>query len=427
VAHERRRNPDTCSTTQVVCSGGGQASLQAERMLAASSSEADRDVMDLTDEPGNWFRSQRSGSPVSVVPVGGRVDFVAGDLTNTKHTATLVNKPPASRLVVDQDDARSGGVDSAEFDVPGVYLFLCKVHPYMTGVVGVTDAAGNIPDVTAQQLPFIGHLGAASLPATTVLAVLPAVAATDAEKAEKWDLGVTTPPFKPAVLGVGEVWIDTQFESVPNQTDDRGVPKPGTISVVDAATWNLEREVDGLDPQARFRWNNPHNMWADTLLRTVYNGHWLGRWHNKIARATGDVLTTVEVGHAPTHTVTNPGNTSPHFDRLTLPLSAEDNFLELEDTGFGALQKIIDSDPTGVGGNHPHAQWITSDGGRTSSRTSSRVSGRRGQSRSYVSPVTRSSASSARRRCRCRSRPGSSRCRGGTRRTSRTSSADRSA
>jgi hypothetical protein len=59
--------------------------------LAASSSDDDRDVMDLTDEPGNWFRSQESRSPLSVVPVGGRVDFMAGHLTNTKHTATLVN------------------------------------------------------------------------------------------------------------------------------------------------------------------------------------------------------------------------------------------------------------------------------------------------------------------------------------------------
>ena len=75
--------------------------------------------MDLTDEPGNWFRSRKSASPLSVVPVGGRVDFVAGHLTNTKHTATPVLKPPASRLVVDQDDAKSGGIDSAEFDAPG--------------------------------------------------------------------------------------------------------------------------------------------------------------------------------------------------------------------------------------------------------------------------------------------------------------------
>jgi YVTN family beta-propeller protein len=320
-----------------------------------------RDTMQLTDEPGNWFRSEASGTPVSIVRTGGRVDFVAGELTNTRHTATLVIKPPASSLAVDQDDSRSGGVASAEFDVPGVYLFLCKVHPYMTGVVAVQDGQGNVPPVTAEQLPFIGHLGAASLPAGAVLGVLPTVAPTDADKHAKWDIRTAGEARKPAVPGVGEVWVDSQFERVAGQSDDRGVPKPGTITVVDSASWNVEREVTGLDPQARGRWNNPHNMWADTLNRTVYNGHWFGRWHNKIARASGDVLTTVDVGDAPTHTVTNPAR--PAFS--TLPLSARDIFRTMEDPGGNATQKIVDSDPTGEGRNHPHAQWTTSDGALT--------------------------------------------------------------
>jgi hypothetical protein len=33
-----------------------------------------RDTMQLTDEPGNWFRSEASGTPVSTVRTGGRVD-----------------------------------------------------------------------------------------------------------------------------------------------------------------------------------------------------------------------------------------------------------------------------------------------------------------------------------------------------------------
>jgi YVTN family beta-propeller protein len=326
--------------------------------LPGAATAQTRDTMQLTDAPGNWFRSEASGTPVSTVRTGGRVDFVAGELTNTRHTATLVIKPTASSLSVDQDDAKSGGVASAEFDAPGVYVFLCKVHPYMTGVVAVQDGQGNVPPVTAEQLPFIGHLGAASLPAGAVLGVLPTVAPTDADKQAKWDIRLPADARRPAVPGVGEVWVDSQFEQVAGQTDDRGVPKPGTITVVDANTWGVEREVTGLDPQARGRWNNPHNMWADTLNRIVYNGHWFGRWHNKIARANGDVLTTVDVGDAPTHTVTNPAH--PAFS--TLPLSARDVFRTIEDPGGTAEQKIVDSDPTGAGRNHPHAQWTTSDG-----------------------------------------------------------------
>src|SRR5205809_5933445 len=39
-------------------------------------------------------------------------------------------------------------------DKIGAYLFHCKIHPYMTAVVGVTDASGKIPDVTSAMLPF---------------------------------------------------------------------------------------------------------------------------------------------------------------------------------------------------------------------------------------------------------------------------------
>ena len=329
-----------------------------------------RDTFQLTDCPGNWFRSDANGTPVTMVPVGGRVDFVAEHLTQTKHTSTLAAKPPGSQLVVDQDDAKSGGIASATFDVPGLYLFLCKVHPYMNGIVLVPGANGQVPDVTAQQFPFIGHLGVPALPASAVLAVLPTIAPTDAEKAQKWDISTGADTFKPAVPGVGEVWIDTQFEAVPGQTDDQGVDKPGTITVVNAGTsapdpvpYVIERKIDGVkDAVARFRWDNPHNMWTDAPIRTVYNGHWFGRWHNKIDRATGTVLTTVEVGHAPTHTVTNPNPASPQNGILTLPLSALQDFVKLKDPGGTADQFIIHDKPTGECINHRHAQWVTSDG-----------------------------------------------------------------
>jgi plastocyanin len=136
----------------------GFAGGAARPALAADSDSASvvmRDTVQLSDEPGNWFRSEATGTPVTVIGVGGRVDFVGGHLTNTRHTATLVIKPTGSRLTVDQDDAKNGGIASATFDVPGVYVFLCKVHPYMTGVVAVADENGDVPPVTKEQLPFI--------------------------------------------------------------------------------------------------------------------------------------------------------------------------------------------------------------------------------------------------------------------------------
>lgn len=249
------------------------------------------DTMNLTDEPGNWFKSQATGTPFTVVKPGDKVDFEINNCcTSTKHTVTLLMKPTGSNVVMDQDQAQRGNL-SVEFDLPGVYLFHCKVHPYMTAVVGVTDAAGNIPDVTSTMLPFIGHMGLSSLPAEIVLSVITTVAATDADKLAKWDIFDRTAQVKPKIPGVGEVWVDTQFERVTNQTDVNGALKPGTITVVDAATFRVEREING--KRANGMWNNPHNMWANFSLDSVYNGNWFGQWINKIDRAKGQILNRV--------------------------------------------------------------------------------------------------------------------------------------
>ena len=92
--------------------------------------------MNLTDEPGNWFKSENTGTPFTVIKPGERVDFKINNCcTSTKHTVTLLMKPTGSNVVMDQDQAQRGTL-SVDFDVPGVYLFHCKVHPYMTAVGG---------------------------------------------------------------------------------------------------------------------------------------------------------------------------------------------------------------------------------------------------------------------------------------------------
>ncbi|GBC92162.1 hypothetical protein HRbin15_00626 [bacterium HR15] len=316
--------------------------------------------MHLTDEPGNWFRSERTGAPVTIVDPGDRVDFVISNCcTNTRHTVTLLIKPPDSRVAMDQDHPQNGQL-SVEFDVPGVYVFVCKVHPYMTGVVAVRNAQGEIPPVSADALPFLRHLGLDSLSALAVLSVLTTVAPTDEAKAAKWDLRDASAEHRPAVPGIGEVWINTQFERVPGQTDERGVPKPGTITVLDAATFRVEREINGLS--AGGRWNNPHNMWADFTLSTIYNSNWFGKWINKIDRASGAILDSITVGEAPTHIITIPTRDSPQRGWLVVPLSAENNLVKVADVG--ERLHIMESDPSGEGRNHPHGHWLTCGSGR---------------------------------------------------------------
>jgi YVTN family beta-propeller protein len=328
--------------------------------LVAASTEPARadggtaDTYNLTDEPGNWFKSANTGTPFTVIKPGERVDFeIDNCCTSTKHTVTLLMKPTGSGVVMDQDQAQKGTL-SVDFDLPGVYLFHCKVHPYMTAVVGVTDNAGNIPDVTSAMLPFIGHLGVSSLPAETVLAVITTVAATDADKLAKWDILNSSARVTPTVPGVGEVWVDTQFERVTNQRDVNGGLKPGTITVMDAATFKIEREING--KRANGMWNNPHNMWANFSLNTVYNGNWFGQWINKIDRTSGRILNSITVGEAPTHIITIP-TVGPEMGVLTVPLSADDKLLKVQDSPSGLA--IIDNKPTGEGKTHPHGHWLT--------------------------------------------------------------------
>ncbi len=320
----------------------------------AAGVRAAADTMFLTDEPGNWFRSENTGTPLSVVDAGDSVDFaIEGCCTDTRHTVTLLIKPEGSTAESDQEDSQIGTL-SVTFDLPGVYVFVCKIHPYMTGVVAVRDAQGNIPDVTAGSLPFIGHLGASALPAGVVLSVLATVAPTDADKAAKWDIRQQRDHKKPRVQGVGEVWVDTQFERVPGQTTGGG-EKPGTITVVDAKTFKVRREINGLG--AAGMWNNPHNMWANFRLDTIYNSNWFGKWINKIDRESGRVLQSIEVGEAPTHIVTIPTPDSGQMGVLTVMLSAQSNFVKVED-GVGGLQ-ITDAILTSSGLSHPHGQWLT--------------------------------------------------------------------
>src|ERR1044072_8128020 len=300
------------------------------------------DTMNLTDEPGNWFKSELTGTPFTVIRAGERVDFKINNCcTSTKHTVTLLMKPTGSNVEMDQDQAQRGPL-SVDFDLPGVYLFHCKIHPYMTAVVGVTDASGNIPDVTSAMLPFIGHMGVNSLPAETVLSVITTVAATDADKLAKWDILDSSAQVIPVTAGVGEVWVDTQFERVSNQKDVNGALKPGTITVVDATTFKVEREING--KRAKGMWNNPHNMWANFALDSVYNGNWFGQWINKIDRAGGQILNSITVGEAPTHIITIPTG-GPETGVLTVPLSADDKLMKVRDTG--SALNIIDSASTG--------------------------------------------------------------------------------
>jgi YVTN family beta-propeller protein len=98
-------------------------------------------------------------------------------------------------------------------------------------------------------------------------------------------------------------------------------------------------------------------MWANFALDTVYNTNWFGKWLNKIDRARGRVLGSITVGEAPTHVISIPTSGSPQKGFLTIPLSADNNLVKVQDTPAGL--KIVSSQPTGGGTNNPHGHWLS--------------------------------------------------------------------
>ena len=100
----------------------GRVAIAISACWALSSAIADDDEMYLTDEPGNWFRSETTGTPLAVIDAGDRVDFIINNCcTTTRHTVTLLVKPARTQIAQDPDQSQRGN-HTREFDVPCVYV-----------------------------------------------------------------------------------------------------------------------------------------------------------------------------------------------------------------------------------------------------------------------------------------------------------------
>src|SRR5262245_38150107 len=95
-------------------------------------------ILEMTDEPGHWFKDPKSGTSLVVIKPGEAV-LIKMTETNTDHTITsLAWQPGAAKFPVDQEKPSNSSVTQT-FDKPGLYVFTCKVHPYMFGAVIVKD------------------------------------------------------------------------------------------------------------------------------------------------------------------------------------------------------------------------------------------------------------------------------------------------
>jgi len=347
-------------------------------------------LIDLTDNPGNWFDTGQSIAgtrSLAVVQSGTTVRFnVAKPAAMTVHTASSLLFPTgASSMPFDQDKAFQGTEDVTLTD-PGLYVFVCKLHPFMLGGIIVDDPAtpeldlgktltlmngATVPSASDLSLRLVRAFFNITSPGnyqvhsaahpTTWDPKYPAVAVRAFDKGGNpvvipnldayfdgyFHEPVTLPKVTaPSVKGVGEVWVDTEYEKTAHKT------KPGTATAVDAASWKVTKKfaLPDLD------FNNPHNLWTDRDQKLIYNTEWFGNRLATFDRLTGKVVASPEVGEAPAHVMTRVDT-----DQVHTTLNGEDAVVELNPGGKDINRRIPVQGP-GEKPGQPHAHWMGPDG-----------------------------------------------------------------
>ena len=383
------------------------------RILLGPKDEPGLVTFEVSDEPASWFRSARgdaivklsdpaaNGSPLQGIDIktkslevmspGSSVNFIMSD-TNGVHTISSLLWPTgAHHMPFDQSSAyRGGGI--VKLDTPGLYVFTCKVHPYMFGAVIVDDPATPGLDLGNPQQDFKIDLvtGITGLPTSSDLAirllttffVATAPANWQDYSSGLWNIRFPTIPVQisgaprdpnlteggvaaplsilnvtnqtlsvgnaPATPGVGEVWINTQFEKT------AGKYKPGTTTVVDTSNWTVKRKV--ALPQINN--NNPHNMWTNRDQSVIYQTQWFDNKFSMIERETGELIKNILVGYSPSHVVTLPTN-----DDITIAINGE-NGISIIPAGTTNVTKMLPTQGQGHISANPHGHWISSDGSK---------------------------------------------------------------
>jgi DNA-binding beta-propeller fold protein YncE len=152
-------------------------------------------------------------------------------------------------------------------------------------------------------------------------------------------------PVPPSNPGIGQVWVDTQFEKISQKT------KPGTATAVDATNFTVVSKV-GLPS---INMNNPHNMWTDKNQNVIYQTQWFDNALAVFDRISGKLLTNVQVGPAPAHVMTRTNN-----DQVHVSLNGGNAVVQLEPLATSIDRNILVGGPDET--THPHAHWMSANG-----------------------------------------------------------------
>jgi DNA-binding beta-propeller fold protein YncE/plastocyanin len=322
-----------------------------------------------------------------------------------------------------------GNAEPVGLDDPGLYVFVCKIHPYMFSAVIVDNPETKVySEALGAHLPLLdfsesltvltrsGTLGTSQFPTVIpptdplaselltdffvitdpsnwkdyekshfTVSVPPVLVTTNtndlavglhADKAEtlalagalgikkadmsdfalsevaglNLDINMTIPTtYEPEIPGVGEVWVNTQFERTVNKNHP-GTPqdKPGTITVVDTNDWTVKKKIS----LPEINMNHPHNMWTDTENEVIYQTQWFDSRMVAIDRDSGEMIKDTFVGQSPSHVMT-----APDTGKIYIAMNGEEQVVEMDPTTYEITKQIS----TGFR-SHPHGHWISSDG-----------------------------------------------------------------
>jgi len=335
---------------------------------------------------------------LAVVSPGDTIAFASLGQANTLHTAVSLMFPHKAKNMpfdVDLVPPLLGG-SGTPFTVtvkdPGLYVFFCDIHPYMFAAVIVDDPSTPELDLGhTVDLPRVTSGGISGLPTASDLVLrlvhtffivtnpknwqnypasgtsqwspsYPAVQvlAFDANGnpvvTNQPDLNAflggyfhepktLNTPIPPVTPGVGQVWVDTQFEKMSQKT------KPGTATAVDATNFTVVSKV-GLPA---INMNNPHNMWTDKNQNVIYQTQWFDNALAVFDRTSGKLLTNVQVGPAPAHVMTRTNN-----DQVHVSLNGGNAVVQLEPLATAIDRNILVGGPDET--THPHAHWMSANG-----------------------------------------------------------------
>jgi DNA-binding beta-propeller fold protein YncE len=344
-----------------------------------------------TDDVGPWFQCVGAGcvqagtQSLAVVAPGTDVRITVGKESGTVHTfSSLVYPAGAHQMPFDQPKAFRAESKSVTLTDPGLYVFVCKVHPFMLAATIVDDPATDGLDlgedvslVNGITVPTSGDLATRLLRAfwlitnplnyqdhnsatnpsmtwtikypTNVPIRISGGAVVDLKDTLEQRYGNNIPlaaPFKPAQKGVGEVWIDTEYENTAGKT------KPGTATAVDASSWKVIRKV----ALPEINMNNPHNMWTDADQKLIYQTQWFDTKLTVFDRTTGRLIRNLEVGESPGHVMTRVDT-----DQVHVSINGGGEVVELS-PGARGIDRRIETQHPGELQSQPHAHWMSHDG-----------------------------------------------------------------